>query len=112
MRYFITTILAAITITTAAQTFMMIDNDIVVVQINASWNDNNTRTDLEKLKGCEYRFGWMDDQPEALQKSIASLPVVVIYRNGRPAYQYAADLSFRLDTPFEEIQEQVYKLKY
>ena len=112
MRYFITTILAAITITTAAQTFTMIDNDIVVVQINASWNDNNTRTDLEKLKGCEYRFGWMDDQPEALQKSIASLPVVVIYRNGRPAYQYAADLSFRLDTPFEEIQEQVYKLKY
>lgn len=112
MRYFITTILAAMTITTAAQTFTMIDNDIVVVQINASWNDNNTRTDLEKLKGCEYRFGWMDDQPEALQKSIASLPVVVIYRNGRPAYQYAADLSFRLDTPFEEIQEQVYKLKY
>lgn len=112
MRYFITTILAAITITTAAQTFTMIDNDIVVVQINASWNDNNTRTDLEKLKGCEYRFGWMDDQPEALQKSISSLPVVVIYRNGRPAYQYAADLSFRLDTPFEEIQEQVYKLKY
>jgi len=38
--------------------------------------------------------------------------VVVIYRNGRPAYQYAADISFRLDTPFEEIQEQVYKLKY
>jgi len=112
MRYFITTILAAMTITTAAQTFTMIDNDIVVVQINASWNDNNTRTDLEKLKGCEYRFGWIDDQPEALQKSIASLPVVVIYRNGRPAYQYAADLSFRLDTPFEEIQEQVYKLKY
>jgi len=112
MRYFITTILAAITITTAAQTFTMIDNDIVVVQINASWNNNNTRTDLEKLKGCEYRFGWIDDQPEALQKSIASLPVVVIYRNGRPAYQYAADLSFRLDTPFEEIQEQVYKLKY
>jgi len=112
MRYFITTILAAITITTAAQTFTMINNDIVVVQINASWNNNNTRTDLEKLKGCEYRFGWIDDQPEALQKSIASLPVVVIYRNGRPAYQYAADLSFRLDTPFEEIQEQVYKLKY
>jgi len=112
MRYFITIILAAITITTAAQIFTMIDNDIVVVQINASWNDINTRTDLEKLKGCEYRFGWMADQPEVLQKSIASLPVVVIYRNGRPAYQYAADLSFRLDTPFEEIQEQVYKLKY
>jgi hypothetical protein len=54
----------------------------------------------------------MDDQPEALQKSISALPVVVIYRNGRPAYQYAADISFRLDTPFEEIQEQVYKLKH
>jgi hypothetical protein len=112
MKHFIASLFAAITLAAAAQTFTMIDNDIVVVQINAEWNDINTRVDLERLKGCEYRFGWMNDQPDALQKSIASLPVVVIYRNGRPAYQYAADISFRLDTPFEEIQEQVYKLKY
>ena len=112
MKHFIASLFAAITFAASSQVFTMIDNEIVVVQINAEWNDNNTRTDLEKLKGCEYRFGWMEEQPDALQKSIASLPVVVIYRNGRPACQYAADLSFRLDTPFEEIQEQVYKLKY
>ena len=112
MKHFIASLFAAITLAAAAQTFTMIDNDIVVVQINAAWNDAHTRTDLEKLRGCEYRFGWLDDQPEALKQTVASLPVVVIYRNGRPAYQYAADLSFRLDVPFEEIQEQVYKLKY
>ena len=112
MKHFIALLFAAVTFVASAQTFTMIDNDIVVVQINAAWNDAHTRTDLEKLRGCEYRFGWLDDQPEALKQTVSSLPVVVIYRNGRPAYQYAADISFRLDTPFEEIQEQVYKLKY
>jgi hypothetical protein len=112
MKHFIASLFAAISFAASSQIYTMIDNDIVVVQINAAWNDNNTRTDLERLRGCEYRFGWLDDQPEALKQTVSSLPVVVIYRNGRPAYQYAADISFRLDTPFEEIQEQVYKLKH
>ena len=112
MKHIIASLFAAVGIAASAQTFTMIQPDIVVVQINAEWNDINTRVDLERLRGCEYRFGWLEDQPAKLQETIISLPVVVIYRDGRPAYQYAADISFKLETPFEEIQEQVYKLKY
>ncbi|NBW41799.1 hypothetical protein EBR25_12470 [bacterium] len=112
MKHIITSLFAVVGIAASAQTFTMIQSEIVVVQINAEWNDINTRVDLERLRGCEYRFGWLEEQPAKLQETITALPVVVIYRDGRPAYQYAADISFRLDVPFEDIQEQVYRLKY
>lgn len=112
MKHIIASLFAAVGIAASAQTFTMIQSEIVVVQINAEWNDINTRVDLERLRGCEYRFGWLEEQPEKLKETVTALPVVVIYRDGRPAYQYAADISFKLETPFEEIQEQVYRLKY
>lgn len=112
MRRLLATVISFVSIAASAQTITMLQSDIVVVQINAEWNDINTRVDLERLRGCEYRFGWLEEQPAKLQETITALPVVVIYRDGRPAYQYAADISFKLNTPFEEIQEQVYRLKY
>ena len=94
-----------------SQTFTMVEEEIVVVQINAEWNDGNTRRDLERLRGCEYRFGYLEDQPESLKQSISAVPVVVIYKGNKPSYQFVADLSFSLGTPFEEIQDTVYRLK-
>lgn len=94
-----------------SQTFTMVEEKIVVVQINAEWNEANTRRDLERLRGCEYRFGYLEDQPESLKQSIGAVPVVVIYKGNKPSYQFVADLSFSLGTPFEEIQNTVYRLK-
>ena len=84
---------------------------IVVIQINAEWNEYNTRRDLQKLKGCEYRFGLLSNQPEHIQKSISAVPLVAVYKDGQVAYQFSADLSFQLDTPFEEIQRIVWDLQ-
>lgn len=83
--------------------------EVTVLQINAKWNRYNTREDLRKLEGCEYRFGWLEEQSEELKASIRTVPVVVIYDEGKPAYQYAADISLQLSTPLEEIQSQVWK---
>jgi len=83
--------------------------EVTVVQINAKWNRHNTRNDLESLEGCEYKFGWLEDQPYELKSTIKSVPVVVIYDEGRPAYQYVAGISLELDTPFDTIQSQVWK---
>ena len=87
-----------------------VESDIVVIQINADWNRSNTRSDLRALRGCDYRFAWLEDQPYELRKTITSVPVVVIYADDRPAYQYVAGISLSLDTPFEEIQNKVYEL--
>lgn len=112
MKSFLSFILCALCLSGLSQTFTMLPTNVTVVQINAEWNDKNTRQDLERLRGCEYRFGWLEDQPVKLQQSITAVPVVVIYRDGQPAWQFVADISFRLDTPFEEIQERVYEVKY
>jgi hypothetical protein len=85
--------------------------DITVVQINAEWNENHTRRDLQDLRGCNYKFGWLEDQPEAIKNSVQAVPVVVIYDGDKPAWQYVADISFRLETPFNEIQNKVYEVK-
>jgi len=87
------------------------EEPVTVIQINAEWNDNHTRRDLEDLRGCNYKFGWLEDQPESIKTSVTSVPVVVIYSEGRPAWQYAADISLRLETPFSEIQNKVYEIQ-
>jgi hypothetical protein len=84
---------------------------VTVVQINAKWNKSNTLEELRSLKNCEYVFGWLEDQPPAMQSSIISVPVVVVYKDNIPKQQYAADISLKLNTTFEEIQNLVNSLK-
>lgn len=86
-----------------------VEKEVTVLQINAKWNRFNTREDLQDLDGCEYKFAWLEDQSEELKATIKTVPVVVIYDEGRPAYQYSADISLKLKTPFNDIQDQVWR---
>ena len=85
--------------------------DVTVVQINAKWNRSNTAEELRELENCEYVFGWLEDQPYDIQKSIVSVPVVVVYKDKTPRMQYTGDISLRLNATFEEIQTLVNSLK-
>jgi hypothetical protein len=84
---------------------------VTVVQINAKWNRSNTLEELRNLDNCEYVFGWLENQPHSIQSSIVSVPVVVVYKDNIPQQQYAADISLKLNTTFEEIQSLVNSLK-
>lgn len=84
--------------------------NITVLQINAKWNESNTRNDLSKLRGCKYQFGWLEDQPESVSKNISSVPSVIIFKDGKPVKVYRADLSLRLGVPFKEIQDEINNL--
>lgn len=83
---------------------------ITVVQINAEWNDANTRLDLKKLRGCTYQYALLDDQPKSVKDKVVSVPTVIIYKNGRPVQIFSAGISMRLETPLEDIQNKVYEL--
>jgi len=87
------------------------EEKVTVVQINAEWNENHTRRDLERLRGCNYKFAWLEDQPESIKSNVPAVPVVVIYNGDQPAWQYSADISFRLETPFNDIQNKVYEIQ-
>jgi len=90
---------------------LVLAQDVVVVQINAKWNKTNTLEELRELENCEYVFGWLENQPHDIQRSIVSLPVVVVYRDNVPKQQYVGGISLRLSTTFEEIQTLVNSLQ-
>ena len=83
--------------------------DLKVIQINAIWNKANT-ADLDRIRGCSYTLAWLEDQPREIQQSITSVPTVVIYKDDRPVWQYAAGIDLRLKVTREEIQAKVVEL--
>jgi hypothetical protein len=85
--------------------------DVTVIQINAKWNRANSVDELRNLKGCEYVFGWLENQPNEIQSTIASVPVVVVYKDNIARQQYSADITLKLNATFEEIQTLVNSLK-
>ena len=90
---------------------LVLAQDVTVVQINAKWNKSNTMDSLRNLSGCEYVFGWLENQTHEIQSSIASVPVVVVYKDNVARQQYAAGITLKLNATFEEIQTLVNSLK-
>jgi len=84
-------------------------SNITVLQINAKWNDKNTRN-LSGLSGCNVKFAWLEDQGGDLKKQIKTVPVIVVYEKSKPVMQWHADLSFKLNVSIREIQKVVDKL--
>ena len=83
--------------------------DITVLQVNTQWNKEHN-IDLNNLIGCEVQFAWLEDQNDSFKKQVQTVPIVVVYHNGRPVRQWSADLSFRLNLDLEEIQRVIDKL--
>lgn len=85
--------------------------DITVIQINAYWNDANTRRDLRRLNGCEYTLAYLEDQPKNIREQIISVPTVLIYQDKRLVKAYQAGIDLTLKPKLEDIQQYIYLLK-
>ena len=90
---------------------LVLAQGVTVIQINAKWNRSNTMDSLRGLSGCEYVFGWLENQPYQIQSTISSVPVVVVYKDNVARRQYAAGINLKLSATFEEIQTLVNSLK-
>jgi len=87
----------------------VVKSDITVLQVNTQWNKQHN-IDLNNLIGCEVQFAWLEDQNDNFKKQVQTVPVVIIYHNGRPVRQWAADLSFKLNVDLAEIQRVIDKI--
>ena len=83
---------------------------IRVVQINAKFNQKNTLY-LDNLRGCQYDFGWLEEQGDKLKSQIKSVHVILIEKDGKIVRTFQAGLDFKLDLKREDIQEIIYELK-
>ena len=73
-----------------------------LLEINAKWNQkNNLKQD--KIAGIRINFGWLEDQPEKMQSKIRSVPILVLFRDGKPIYQWIAGLDFKLEVTEEDL---------
>ena len=81
-----------------------------LLEINAKWNKkNNLRQD--KIAGIRINFGWLEDQPKEMQSKIRSVPILVLFKDGKPIYQWLAGIDFKLNVTEEEFEKVFNKLK-
>ena len=82
---------------------------IKVVQFNAGWNKANDVPWVQSLKDCKTK-AYTDiaaNPNEAKKYKIASVPTIIIFKDGEEVARFQADLSFTLVATREEVQEEI-----
>jgi thioredoxin-like negative regulator of GroEL len=49
----------------------------------------------------------VEDQPDNFKSSFKAVPVIIIFKNGKPVKRVEADLSMKIKARLEDIQELV-----
>jgi hypothetical protein len=88
-------------------TFNIYSQDITVVHFNYKWNQQNDYTKLQSIRRANVSKALVEDQSADLQNSIKSVPVIIIFRDGKPVARIEAGLSMKIEARLEEIQELV-----
>jgi len=84
-------------------------SQIKVIQFNAGWNKANDVPWVQSLKDCK-TIGYTDvgkDVNAQKKYKIASVPTIIIFKDGEEVARFQADLSFTLVATKEEVQEEI-----
>ena len=100
MKEFITTLLLLLT-------FSIYSQDVSVIHFNYKWNQKNDFNKLQSIRRANVSKALVEEQSAELQASIKSVPVIIIFRNGKPVARLEAGLSMKIEARLEEIQELV-----
>ena len=88
-------------------TFSVYSQDITVVHFNYKWNSKNDYAKLQSIKRAKVSKALVEEQGTDLQASMKAVPVIIIFRRGKPVARIEADLSMKIKTRLEDIQELV-----
>ena len=91
--------------------FSAYSQDLTVVHFNYKWNSENQYRGLDRLRNVKVQYAYVEDQSELLQKSIKSVPTIIIYKDGKPAARFEAGLQMRITAKLEDLQELLNKLQ-
>lgn len=83
--------------------------NVTTIHFNYKWNDNNSLKGLERLRHTDVSYANVEDQKESLQKSIKSVPTIVIYKGQTPVAKFEAGLSMRITVSLDSIQKVIDK---
>jgi thiol-disulfide isomerase/thioredoxin len=84
--------------------------DITTVHFNYKWNVGNSYRGLDRLKNTKVQYAYVEEQSDAIKKSIKSVPTIIIYgKNGKPVHKFEAGLSMEILVRFDSIQKTINK---
>mgnify|MGYP003117129297 CR=1 FL=1 len=82
---------------------------ITATHFNAEWNKSNECKWFMSLKDCK-TLSTVDvgKNPKAAKKhKIASVPTIIIFKDGEEVARFQADLSFKITATRKEVQEEI-----
>jgi thiol-disulfide isomerase/thioredoxin len=95
--------------------FMLIagtaNSQITVKHFNAKWNETNGVDWIMELEDCKTK-SYIDigKEPELQKKyKIAVVPTIIIFKDGEEVARFQADLSFKMVSTREEVQEEIHE---
>ena len=69
--------------------------ELVLLEINAKWNKNNS-TSIKKIGDVYIKKTWLEDLPDNVKKSVKSVPMLILFKDGKNVYQWNAGLDLKL----------------
>jgi len=83
------------------------DEDICVVEFNASWNSANDVKWINKLSDCESKRILIDKGSWQTDFKIVVTPTIIIFVNGKEAKRYQANIMMKMEETQEVVQEKI-----
>ena len=84
----------------------MYSQEYVLLEVNSEWNWTN-KAKVEKIRGIPHQLAYLEEQTPSFKKKVKSVPLVILYKDGRPIMQWTADISFKLVLSKEEVMEAI-----
>ena len=83
------------------------DEDICVVEFNASWNSANNVLWINKLSDCETKRILIDKGSWQKDFSIVVTPTIIIFVDGEEKKRYQANIMMTMEATLKEVQEKI-----
>jgi|TARA_R110000737_G_scaffold85197_2_gene117712 hypothetical protein len=80
----------------------LFSQEYVLLEINSEWNWSN-KAKIDKIRNIPHQIAYLENQTPKFRKKIRSVPLVILYKNGKPIMQWSADISFKLVIKKEEV---------
>ena len=104
--YLLILFLMLISSSASGQTYTC-DEDICIVEFNASWNETNNTPWLHKLTDVETKRIYIDKGDWQTEYSIVVTPTIIIFVNGKEKKRYQANIMMTMEATQEEVQEKI-----
>ena len=83
------------------------EEDVCVVEFNASWNSANNVTWINKLSDCESKRILIDKGSWQKDFSIVVTPTIIIFVDGEEKKRYQANIMMEMEAKQEDVQDKI-----